>query len=184
MMHYQPPHYRFYALVCPITTLLAVFNVVIYLHNRAVQEPFFAYPGVVDAGFFLAHFSHWELWHLGFNLIALLYFAPLIELTHRRWLYILALLSIYGFTLTGSWLYLTVPALGFSGVLMGILSYAACEYRNTSEIGQMMLIFLGINLAVGLLPGISFVMHAVGAGAGILTYGILFLLTLGLKSRS
>lgn len=172
-MFYQPPDYRVYAYVCPVTTLIAVMNVFVFLVNQIVQAPFYVYPGFVNIGFFLAHFSHWELWHLGFNLIGLLYFGPLLERFHSRVGYICLWILLYGGVLLGTWFFLVQPALGFSGLLMGMIGYGAMKYRDDPDLGQMLLVFLGINLAVGLLPGVSFAMHTVGAVVGILVYGVL-----------
>lgn len=108
-------------------------------------------------------FLHGSILHLGFNMYALLIFGPGLErhYGHGRFL---ALLFISGFAGNViSFVFTSAPSLGSSTAIFGLIgAQGVFFYRNRSIYGRMgqralinILTIAGINLVIGLSPGID-----------------------------
>lgn len=128
--------------------------------------------GVADGEWYrvlTSAFLHWEIWHIGFNMLALWWLGPPLEAALGRWRYLaLYLLSALG----GSALVYLVesPAqgsLGASGAIFGLFGATAVLMRRMNQDLRPILALLVINLiftfAVG---GISWQAHVGGLVVG------------------
>ncbi|MFD1828950.1 MULTISPECIES: rhomboid family intramembrane serine protease [Streptomyces] len=94
-------------------------------------------------------FLHWEIWHIGFNMLALWWLGPQLEAALGRWRYLaLYLLSALG----GSALVYAAesPAqgsLGASGAVFGLFGATAVLMRRMRYDMRPILVLLAINLA-------------------------------------
>ena len=139
------------------------------------------YPGVVDGAYWqllTSAFTHLELWHIGFNMLALWVLGPQLELAIGRTRFIvLYLLS----ALTGSALVYWASAeygttLGASGAVFGLMgALLVIAYKVKADV-QQILIWIGINAVLTFtISNISWQGHLGGflggaAIAGILVY--------------
>ena len=74
---YHPPHWSVFWPLYPVTTLLFLFNSVIFAGIKlGFMPPFIIYPGIFNISAFLGHFTHLEIWHFAFNNLALLFVGP------------------------------------------------------------------------------------------------------------
>lgn len=159
---------KFYWSHYPITVVLTVMNLVIYVLNHSgLIYPVIVYPGMLNLYAFLGHFSHIDLIHIGFNLMILWQVGPLIEqrITRLKFVFLLSLLWLG--LVGGGLLWMTHPSLGFSGIGLGLLAYTGLLYWNEKEFSRSLLKLVGFNVLIGLLPQISFLMHFLGAVIGL-----------------
>ncbi len=131
-------------------------------------------PGVSDGAYWQllsSAFTHVEVWHIGFNMLALWILGPQLELAVGR-LRFLALYLLSG--LSGSlFVYLLAPeyllTVGASGAvfgLMGALLVLAVKVRGQV---QQILLWLGINFVITVtLPNVSWQGHLGGFLGGAL----------------
>jgi len=121
-------------------------------------------------------FLHQELWHIGFNMLALYWLGRMIEpaLGHARFLAIY-LTSL----LTGSLVILLVnpdvETLGASGAIYGLLGAAIVMARNRDIdlVQSGLLPILGLNFVITLVFGFSLAGHAGGLIGGLIaTWGV------------
>jgi membrane associated rhomboid family serine protease len=115
-------------------------------------------------------FLHEQLWHIGFNMLALLWLGRMIEpaLGHARFV------GIYMASLfTGSLAVLLIapdsPTLGASGAVYGLLGAAVVMARNRQiDLMQSGLIpIIALNFVITLLFGFSFAAHFGGLVGGL-----------------
>lgn len=158
----------------PITTALFVVNGVIFLANQVGALPYtVSMPGMYGPGAILANFSHVSFMHLLMNGWGIMVISPALEqmLGQRRYATLLLWLCVA--LAAGMPQIQSAPTLGFSGMLMGILTFFALRLRETAyrSAGRDLLVLVGINLALPLMvPGISFAGHALGAVLGGVAY--------------
>jgi len=157
----------------PITTILFATNIVIFILNHSRIIPVIvSIPGVLDISTFFAHFSHISLMHLAFNMLILVQISPLIERKIPKSFYVFFLILLWILLSFSGWVFMNVPALGFSGIGLGIITFCGLLYRAVPSFSKQILGWAGINIAIGLLPGISFFMHFAGALGGALLFGV------------
>jgi len=158
----------------PITTVLLAVNAAIFLANQfgALQWTI-SLPGVYGPGALLAHFSHASLMHLLMNVWGIVVISPSLEqlLGERKYATLLLWLWVAQAAILPQ--VQTAPTLGFSGILMGMLTFFALRLRETAYRGvsRDLLVLVGLNLALPLMiPQISFAGHAIGVVLGGVAY--------------
>ncbi len=164
----------------PITKILLAINILIFVANQFGALPFtIAFPGEYSLGTFLAHFSHAALFHLGSNIIGIVMVSPSLEqgLGAKKYLVLLLWLWLAQATIM-PWV-MTAPTLGFSGILLGLLTFLAIrlwirtKHMPGATLGRDLLVLVGINVALPLfVPQISFIGHAIGALLGLIAISI------------
>jgi len=137
------------------------------------------YPGVADGAYWqlmTSAFTHLEIWHIGFNMLALWVLGPQLELAIGRVRFIaLYLLS----ALAGStFVYWASPeygsTLGASGAVFGLMgALLVIAYKVKADV-QQILIWIGINAVLTFtIPNISWQGHLGGLLGGMLIAAIL-----------
>lgn len=166
------------------TYLLIAINVVIFVADRLLGRVIATYGALVPGlvlfygqwwRLVLAGFLHADILHVGLNLYAFHGLGSLLE----RFLGLQRFLIVYGLALLGSSVLVTlfsdlsVPTLGASGAIMGVLGALVIffwHYRDILVGGRGYLSQLGrlalINIGIGLFPGISWWGHLGGFLAG------------------
>jgi rhomboid protease GluP len=121
-------------------------------------------------------FLHGSILHLGFNMYALFIFGPGLERHYGHGRY-LALLVISGFAgNVVSFIFSAAPSLGSSTAIFGLIgAQGVFFYKNRAIFGRMgqralinILTIAGINLVIGLSPGIDNWGHIGGLIGGTL----------------
>ena len=159
----------------PISTLLIVINLLMFALIRwQIIPPEYAVcvPGILNPGTFLCHFSHIQLSHLAMNMFVLFQISPFLEVKIPRFTYGLVIISIWLGCVGILFLFQKHPSLGFSGIMLGLLTFTIGLYYRNKQFSQQLLFWLGLNIAIGLLPQISFIGHLAGAIAGAAVFGI------------
>ncbi|MDG6915363.1 MAG: rhomboid family intramembrane serine protease [Nitrososphaerota archaeon] len=165
-----------------VTYSLIAANVAVYLVLVAGGGPFYTVLAQTGSLFFAgaywqvftAMFVHFDIFHIGFNMIALYYFGRLNEISYSRGEY----LAIYfGSGLLGNALSLfLLPSFvetgGASGAIFGLIgSYAA---RNHSAVNiALALVYAGFIFVESSGPGVNIYAHLFGIAGGFLL-GLLF----------
>jgi membrane associated rhomboid family serine protease len=161
----------------PATSIIAAVNIWIFL---LIKINFIPVPLVLPGDFSLwsnlGHFSHTAPMHIVFNVIILLQIGTLLEPKLGATKFIIITLLIWGLLIAISSPFNTHPSLGFSGILMGLVACTAILFRHSSAIFQNLGSLVVINIFIGFLPGISFVMHLWGAIAGAIIAGVMVFL--------
>jgi rhomboid protease GluP len=159
---------KFYWNRYPITMILTVVNLIIYLLNHSgLIYPVIVYPGMINLYTFFGHFSHISLMHIGFNLLILWQIGPLIESRLSRIKFLFLIATLWLGLVGGGLLWLKTPSLGFSGIGLGLLAFTGLLYRSEKKFSQSLLKWVAFNVLIGLLPQISFLMHFLGALLGL-----------------
>jgi membrane associated rhomboid family serine protease len=137
------------------------------------------FPGVSDGSYWqlvTSGFAHVEVWHIGFNMVALWFLGPQLEAVLGRTrflaLYFLSLLS--GAALV-YWLAAEDSAtLGASGAIFGLLgALMVVAYKVGGDVRGLM-VWLGLNVAITFLfPGVSWQGHLGGFVGGFLVGAVL-----------
>lgn len=154
----------------PVTLGLGIINTSLFLLAKiGVIDPLVSLPGVLNMGTFGAHFFHFDLLHLGSNLLILLLVGRVLEPHFKLQLFPITLL-IWLLTIGILWVFNTVPVLGFSGITMGLLTFAMLKYKNDPYWYSLLWPMVLINILFGLTPGVSWWGHLGGATAGLLVY--------------
>ncbi len=183
-----PPPSRYALPLFPtrVIYVLLVLNGLIFILDYLTQRQVFSMGALVPGLVIVYHqwwrlvtagFIHADFIHIAFNLYALYGLGILVERffgpTRSLGIYFLSLLGANVFvTLFSPW---TIPTVGASGAIMGVLGAALCyfwRYRNMLSRGKHYLSELikmaAINIAIGLLPGISLWGHAGGLLTGLI----------------
>lgn len=107
-------------------------------------------------------FLHQEIWHIGFNMMALWFLGPPLEQALGRGRFIaLYLLSALGGNVLTFWLMAqNVPSLGASGAIFGLFGATAVLMRRMRYDMRPIAVLLGINLVVTFLPGLNIAWQA------------------------
>lgn len=138
-------------------------------------------PPVVIPGDFslwsnLGHFSHTAPLHITFNMVILMQVGSLLEPRIGSGRFFIIMLAIWALLIGISSPFNETPSIGFSGILMGIIAFTAYLFRHMPGLYQNLMSLIVINILIGFMPGISFVMHFWGAIAGgiiAIAYGFL-----------
>jgi len=123
---------------------------------------------------FTAMFVHFDIYHIGFNMIALYYFGRLNEISYSRGEY----LAIYfGAGLLGNAVSLFLIPLdvqtgGASGAIFGLIGSYAARNRNLANIA-LALVYAVFILIASSGPGVNDYAHVFGAVGGF-ALGLLF----------
>ncbi len=152
----------------PITAGILLINISIFIIAKVIEIPwyFLSTPGFLSIGSFLSHFSHFDILHILMNMAVFSQISPLLERALSKTQYLACIIAIWLLTVFIAQPFLTTYSLGFSGILMGLITLTAILYWHLTPMRQQLLVMTGINIAIGLLPGISFLMHFVGAFSG------------------
>tara|TARA_Y100000768_G_scaffold317648_1_gene252934 strand:- start:3717 stop:4298 length:582 start_codon:yes stop_codon:yes gene_type:complete len=135
--------------------------------------------------FITANFLHGDILHLLMNMMALYYLGQAAEyMVGRKFFIIIYLVCALGSTILSAIVNIiadpfTIQRLvGASGAILGIAGSMAgiAIYRKLNNIYygvqinyQPLITILGLNVVIGLVPGISFMGHLAGALTGIVT---------------
>ena len=161
----------------PLTFTVVIINAIIFLLTfSGIITPIVSMPGIIDLNAVLANFSHYDLIHFGFNMLILWQISPLIEVKFRGIHYATILIGLVTLTTLGVARLSSAPTLGFSGIGLGLMVFAGMMYWKNPHISRQLLGWAGANIVLGLMPGISFAGHFVGALAGLLIFGIIYIL--------
>lgn len=142
-------------------------------HPTGLVTPQLSRPGTLDTGAWFAHFFHASPLHLVSNLLIVLFMGLLLEKPLGPWRYLVLVLLVWQLTVVGLWLFNPYPALGFSGIGLGLMVLAYFYWKDDPQISQMLGILLLINLLFGLMPGVSWHGHLIGALSGLVVYGLI-----------
>ena len=137
------------------------------------------FPGVSDGSYWqlvTSAFAHVEVWHIGFNMVALWFLGPQLEAVLGRTrflaLYFISLLAgsalVYWLADDGS------ATLGASGAIFGLLgALIVVAYKVGGDVRGLM-VWLGLNVAITFLfPDVSWQGHLGGFVGGFLVGAVL-----------
>ena len=159
----------------PITLGMLLVSGVFFLgYHTGFIGPQLAFPGVMNLQSWTAHFFHSSFWHLGSNTLMCVFGGLLLERRIGSDRYMFCVLCIWNLLVLSLFLFGQNPVYGFSGIAMGLMAFATLYHQNNPALYQLLLPLLLINLAFGLVPGVSWWGHAFGLLAGVITY-MLFL---------
>lgn len=161
----------------PLTTVCIGLNLLVFIAYHLGILPItmmVALPGSIGINTFLAHIAHIDMLHIAMNMVVFTQIGSILEQRLGSPTYGISLIAILLLTVFIGQPFLHDPTLGFSGILMGLIVLAAGVMSHYRGFSQQMLVLVGINLVTGLLPGISFLMHFVGAVAGGLVFALLY----------
>ena len=117
--------------------------------------------------------------HIAFNMFALWVFGRNLEqVLGRLWFFLLYLFAGLGGSLAVMlWVYadpttVSVPTVGASGAIFGVMAATVVAYRAANVNVTSLVVLIGINIAIGFMPGttVSWQAHLGGAlvGAGVM----------------
>jgi rhomboid protease GluP len=165
-----------------VTYSLMAANAAVYVALVVGGDP--AYSALAQTGssffagaywqIFTAMFVHFDIFHIGFNMIALYYFGRLNEISYSRGEY----LTIYfGAGLLGNALSLFLIPLdiqtgGASGAIFGLIGSYAARNRNLGNIA-LALVYAVFILIASSGPGVNDYAHIFGVAGGF-ALGLLF----------
>jgi rhomboid protease GluP len=165
-----------------VTYALMAANVVVYVALQLGGYPLYTALSQTGSSFFAgdywqvftAMFVHFDVFHIGFNMIALYYFGRLNEISYSRGEY---LMIYFGSGLLGNALSLFLIPLdvqtgGASGAIFGLVgSYAA---RNRSAVNvALALVYAAFIFIESSGPGVNIYAHLFGIVGGF-ALGLLF----------
>lgn len=168
-----PQRYLALPVVKPrITYFLLGLNIVIFIAQTLTNDQvWFAYGAKINANIVAGEwwrlitpmFLHLNLLHIGVNSYSLFIFGPQVEtlLGYRRFITVYLVSGVAGTVL--SFVMSPNPSIGASGAIFGLVgAMLVYFYRHRRLFGEMgrrrltdILIIAGINLAIGLTPGID-----------------------------
>ncbi len=157
----------------PVTSfligLMLLIFLLIFLSVLPKQTVIFV-PGELGIRTFIWSFVHIDTTHLVFNLIAALQMGTILE--HHFGSKRLSIVTFFVWLLVSlfAWWWIEYPLVGFSGILMGWVTYGMLGLWSQPQMRQALGIWLGLNIIVGFLPGVSFLGHLLGAVAGFIVF--------------
>jgi rhomboid protease GluP len=165
-----------------VTYSLMAANVAVYVVLVVGGDPVYSALAQTGSSFFAgaywqvftAMFVHFDIFHIGFNMIALYYFGRLNEISYSRGEY----LTIYfGAGLLGNVLSLLVipldiPTGGASGAIFGLIGSYAARNHNLGNIA-LALVYAVFILIASSGPGVNDYAHVIGVVGGF-ALGLLF----------
>lgn len=162
--------------------LWADWNIAAWLGQSAgFIAPQVSMPGQLNMGAWLAHFFHSSFLHLISNLLIVVFMGLLLEKYLGPWRYAVLVLLVWQLTVLGLWYFNPYPTLGFSGIGLGLMMLAYFYWQDDSQMAQTLAVLLLLNLAFGLMPGVSWHGHVIGALSGVIVYGIIRAAQIGQK---
>jgi membrane associated rhomboid family serine protease len=170
-----------------VTYSLMAANVAAYVVLQVGGYPLYAALAQTGSDFFAgaywqvlsAMFVHFDIFHIGFNMIALYYFGRLNEISYSRSEY----LTIYfGAGLLGNALSLFlipvgVPTGGASGAIFGLVGSYAARNRSTVNVA-LALVYAAFIFLASAGPGVNDYAHLFGIAGGF-ALGLYFTRTRG-----
>ncbi|HUH99816.1 MAG TPA: rhomboid family intramembrane serine protease [Nitrososphaerales archaeon] len=165
-----------------VTYSLMAANVVVYVALQVGGTPLYGLLAQTGSQFFAgaywqlftALFVHFDIFHIGFNMIALYYFGRLNEISYSEGEY----LAIYfGAGLLGNVVSLflipmDVQTGGASGAIFGLVGSYAARNRNAMNIA-LALVYAAFILLESSGPGVNIYAHLFGVAGGF-ALGMLF----------
>jgi len=165
-----------------VTYSLMAANVAVYVVLVVGGDPVYSALAQTGSSFFAgaywqiftAMFVHFDVFHIGFNMIALYYFGRLNEISYSRGEY----LAIYfGAGLLGNALSLVliplnIPTGGASGAIFGLIGSYAARNHNLGNIA-LALVYAVFILIASSGPGVNDYAHVFGVVGGF-ALGLLF----------
>ena len=158
-----------------VTYSLIAANVAVFVVLVAVGDPAYALLAQQGSLFFAgeywqvftALFIHFDISHIGFNMIALYYFGRLNEISYSRAEY---LLIYFGSGLLGNAVSLflipqDLPTGGASGAIFGLVGSYAARNRNPGNIA-LALVYAAFILVQSSGPGVNIFAHLSGVAGG------------------
>jgi len=170
----------------PVTFLITVTTFGLWLlFFLNILPPFISVGGVLNLDAWLAHLSHVSLIHLGSNLLIIIFMGMALERYVGWWRYSLILLLVWNLSVLGLFFFNPGAVLGFSGIGMGLMVLAYFYWQKVPQMAQLIGVLVLLNLFFGLMPGVSWQGHAVGAISGLLVYGLIqFAQKIGTNNKS
>jgi len=162
-----------------ITTALLVFISLIFLWQRFIigYPIFILFPnGNFTLSDFLAHFSHFYIFHFAMNAVGVFLVGRILEPLLGSKKFFIVFLAITIFTTVGMEYFSLYPALGISGVLLGLFIFLGIRVRHNRAFFHSILRLTVLNIALGFIPGVSLAGHIIGVLSGVLVYGLCLLL--------
>ncbi|WP_223164277.1 rhomboid family intramembrane serine protease [Nocardioides mesophilus] len=138
------------------------------------------FPGVSDGAYWqllTSAFTHLDLWHIGFNMVALWVLGPQLEMVlgRTRFLAVYLLSALAGSTLVYWASGLDTPTIGASGAIFGLMgALLVVAYKVRANVSQL-LVWIGLNFLLTVL-GRSFISwqgHLGGFLGGVLIAAVL-----------
>ena len=160
-----------------VTKVLIGINVVAYVLQLA-SGPFTSRFDMEGAGLFLngeyyrmltSAFLHGALWHIGFNMYALLAFGSQVErlLGATRYVVLYVVAALGGSVATYLFLSPYTPSLGASGAVFGLFGGYFVMARTLRADTSQLVMLIGINLAFGfVVPNVNVHAHLGGMAVG------------------
>jgi membrane associated rhomboid family serine protease len=137
------------------------------------------FPGVADGAYWqllTSAFSHLEIWHIGFNMLALWVLGPQLELAigRVRFLALYLLSGLAGSTLVYWAAPVSTTTLGASGAVFGLMGALLVLAVKVKANPQQILMWIGLNFVITVVfPGISWQGHLGGFLGGALIAAVL-----------
>ena len=156
-----------------ITIALLVFISLIFLWQRFIigYPIFVSFPNEhFTISDFLANFSHFYVFHFAMNAIGLFLVGRILEPLLGSKKFFIVFFAITLCTTVGMEYFSPSPALGSSGVLLGIFIFLGILVRQNTKFFHSILRLTVLNIALGFIPGVSLVGHIMGVLSGILVY--------------
>ncbi len=129
---------------------------------------------------FMPMFLHSSIKHLAFNMMALFYFAPVIEHILGKAKFLISYIAIGLLAAIGSFIFSENPSLGASGVIYGFMGlhlflYLSDKERYLHVFGNSVLQLIVVNVVLSfVMPNIDIAGHFVGFAAGFAVYALIF----------
>ena len=166
----------------PVTFVVTIICVGLWAAaNLGLVTPQVTLPRDLSLSTWVSHFFHLSLLHLVSNLLIVLFMGVLLERPLGWWRYAVLLGLVWNLTVLGLYWYIPDPALGFSGIGLGLMVLAFFYWQDDKPTAQMLGVLLLLNLVFGLMPGVSWHGHVVGALSGLVVYGLIRAAQMGQK---
>jgi membrane associated rhomboid family serine protease len=137
------------------------------------------FPGVSDGAWWqlmTSAFTHVEVWHIGFNMLALWFLGPQLEqaIGRARFLALYLISALAGSTMAYWFAPVHGETLGASGAIFGLMGALLVLALKVKANPQQILMWIGINfLFTVVVPNISWQGHLGGFLGGVLITGVL-----------
>jgi len=179
---FQPIDWSRFPQDFPATFVISTVCILMFLaYHLGLMAPQISLPGILSVGAYTAHFFHASPLHLLSNMIIIIFMGVLLERHLGWWRYTLLVLLVWNLTVLGLFLVNPYPALGFSGIGLGLMVLAYFYWQDVPQNAQMLGVLIVINILFGLMPGVSWHGHLMGAISGVIVYGIIRLAQIGQK---
>jgi membrane associated rhomboid family serine protease len=133
------------------------------------------FPGVADGApwqLVTSMFTHVDIWHIGFNMLALWFLGPQLEVAigRLRFLALYLLSGLAGSALVYWWTPVTTPTIGASGAIFGLMGGLLVVALKVRADPRQLLMWIGLNFVITVLGRgfISWQGHLGGFVGGLL----------------